>query len=358
MRLSEQRAQEAFFGHIADAKSAICTALGFSPSLNWVDDFLFFRLSHTTITDSDNEFHHYSLEDLFVIARRLGWPWKDSKTRPFNSSFRYLGFDWDIPSRIVSIPDGKKDRYLEKLSTWVHGRKFTRKETESILGTLVHCSLILPNGRSWLPALSCFTASFNHSTSPFIRRTPNTSVINDVSWRRHELSKDVCGSVLSQPLPPQDFGIWVDTSISWGIGIVFNGFRQSWRLKSGWNRNGRDIGWAEFVALELGILFAISHNFSNIHFLIHSDNQGVIHALKGGKSRNYEQNLVLQWITELSTTSNIHISPTYTPSAENLADKPSRGIALVHLPHSSFSLSIHSNLIPFISLSSFDIVKF
>jgi hypothetical protein len=219
--------------------------------------------------------------------------------------------------------------------------------------TLVHCSLILPNGRSCLPALSCFTASFNFSTSPFTRKTPNSSVLSDMSWWRQELSSDVCRSFLLQPPPPQDIGFWVDASTSWGIGIVFNGWWESWRLKAGWNKNGRDIGWAEFVALELGILFAISHNFTNIHILIHSDNQGVIHAIRGGKSRNFEQNLVLQRITELLATFNIYISTIYTPSAENLADKPSRGIALPHLPRSSSSsLPIHPDLLPFISLST------
>ena len=336
------------FGHIADTKSAICTALGFGPNLNWVDDFLFFRLPfHTT----NINFHHYSLENLYDLANRLGWPWKASKTRPFSSSFRYLGFYWDIPSRSVSIPDEKKDRYLSKLSTWIHGNKFTRKEAESILGTLVHCSLVLPSGRSHLPALSRFTASFNTCSSSFVRKLPNSSVFNDISWWRCELSSVVCGTSLSQPPPPQDFGFWVDASTSWGIGIVFNGVWESWRLKAGWNKNGRNIGWAEFIALKLGLMFATAHNFSNIHFLIHSDNQGVIQAIKGGKSRNHEQNLVLQWITEILSTFNIHITPTYTPSAENLADKPSRDIALSHLPRSSFSLSIHSQLLPFLSLS-------
>jgi hypothetical protein len=341
------------FGKVADAKSAICDALGYGPNLNWVDDFLFFRLlSHTASTVTVSEFHSYTLEDLYIVATQLGWPWKESKTRPFNSSFRYLGFDWDIPSKRVSIPDEKKNRYLIKLSSWVCGNKFTRKEAESVLGTLVHCSLVLPNGRSRLPAISHFAASFNYTSSSFIRKTPNPSVLNDISWWRAELSSTTCGSILSQPPPPQDVGFWVDASTSWGIGIVFNGCWESWQLKTGWNKNGRDIGWAEFVALELGILFAIAHKFSNIHFLIHSDNQGVIYAIKGGKSRNHEQNLVLRRITDLLSTFNIHISPVYTPSAENLADRPSRGIALPHLPRSiSSSLSIHPNLAPFISLA-------
>jgi hypothetical protein len=117
------------FGHVADAKSAICTVLGFGPNLNWVDDFVFFRLSlAASISCPRDDFRFYSLTDLYDIANRLGWPWKGSKTRPFNTSFRYLGFNWDIPSKTVSIPSEKKARYILKLSTWTQGKKFTQAD--------------------------------------------------------------------------------------------------------------------------------------------------------------------------------------------------------------------------------------
>ena len=163
------------FGQIVDTKSAICTALGFGPNLHRVDDFLFFQLSSpSSIVTPGDEFHFYSLEDLYTLAKCLGWPWKVSKTHLFNTSFQYLGFIWDILHKTVSIPSEKKARYLAKLSTWVLGNKFTHKEAESILGTLVHCSLVLPNGRSRLLAILHFAASFNllHPHLPRKHQTP------------------------------------------------------------------------------------------------------------------------------------------------------------------------------------------
>jgi hypothetical protein len=38
---------------------------------------------------------------------------------------------------------------------------------------------------------------------------------------------------------------------------------------------------AEIVTIELGLLFAVHKSFSDVHFLIKLDNQGVIHAIEG-----------------------------------------------------------------------------
>jgi hypothetical protein len=312
------------FGRVADAKSAILASKNLGPSKNWVDDFVFFRFPISFTSGSPS--FSYSLSDLYDLGSQLGWPWKESKTRPFSHEFKYLGFIWNLPSKTVSIPDAKKLRYLNKLQPWTQGQKFPRKAAESVLGTLVHCSLALPDGRSRLPSISRFAASFNHLDSPHAHRSPNPSVLSDIEWWRLQFSAPFCGSTLSKPPPASSASFWVDASTSWGIGIVFNDEWDFWQLCRDWDRNGRNIGWAEMVAIELGLLFAIHKGHSHTHFIIRSDNQGVIHAIRGGKSRSPEQNLVLQRITSLLSQHNLWISSLYVPSLDNLADRPSRGL--------------------------------
>ena len=290
----------------------------------------------------------YSLSDIYSVAKRLGWPWKESKTRPFALEFKYLGFIWSLPEKTVQIPESKKLRYLLKLEPWRDGQKFSKKDTESVLGTLVHCSLAVPDGRSRLPSIARFAASFNHFSSPFVRRSPNPSVIADIQWWRSQLSADFCGSTLSKPPPVSTIEFWVDASSSWGIGIVFDDCWDAWKLIPGWNTDGRNIGWAKFMAIELGLLFAVHKGFSNIHFLIKSDNQGVIHAIEGGKSRSPEQNMVLQQITHLLTQHRLWISSQYVPSLDNLADPPSRGLPTLHHLRSPLSFSLPNRLQPFL----------
>jgi hypothetical protein len=334
------------FGRVADAKSAILESKDIGPAKNWVDDFIFFRFP--TILYPNPTFS-YSLTEIYALAKRLGWPWKESKTKPFSLEFTYLGFLWSLSTKTVQIPEPKKLRYLVKLDPWREGQKFSRKDVESVVGTLVHCSLAVPHGRSHLPSLSRFAASFNFSSSPFVRKSPSPSVLADISWWRSQLAADFCGSTLAEPPPVSPLEFWVDASSSWGIGIIFAGEWDAWRFSTGWDTDGRNIGWAEIVAIEIGLLFAIHRGFSDIHFLIKSDNQGVIHAIKGGKSRSPTQNLVLQHITSLLSQHNLWISSLYVPSLDNLADPPSRGLPAANLPRAVSSITLPPYLLPFLS---------
>lgn len=339
------------FGRVADALMAMLRFHNIGPALNWVDDFLFFAFPRNSSSYSPYNWtpsFPYSLESIFAFTSPLGWPWKDSKTQPFAPIFKYLGFIWDLIEKTVQIPDDKKSRYLQKLNSWTPGVKFTLRESQSLLGTLVHCSLAMPDSRSRLPALSRFTASFDTTLSPFIQKTPNASVLSDITWWRERLSMNFAGSHLRRPPPPVPIEFWVDASTDWGIGIVFNGNWDSWKFNANWRSNGRNIGWAEFVAIEIGLIVAISNGFSNTHFTIRSDNQGVIHAIKGGKSRSPEQNSVLQRITLLLNSHNLWISSLYVQSSANLADLPSRGLPIPLLPRRNFNISLPSVLKPFI----------
>ena len=72
------------------------------------------------------------------------------------------------------------------------------------------------------------------------------------------------------------------------------------------------------VVIKLGLLFTIHQGFSDTHFVVKSDNQGVIHAIEGEKSRSPEQNAVLQQITSLLSRHKIWISSNYVLSIDNI----------------------------------------
>ena len=256
---------------------------------------------------------------------------------------------WNLSTKSVQIPEAKKLRYLAKLEPWSTTQKFSRKEVESVLGTLVHCSLAVPDGRSRLPSISRFAASFNFLSSPFVRRSPSHGVMTDIDWWRSRLSANFCGSILSKPPPSSPIEFWVDASSSWGVGIVFDSMWDAWKFLPGWDTDGRNIGWAEIIAIELGLLFAIHNGHSNIHFLIKSDNQGVIHAVEGGRSKSFQQNRVLQRITSLLAHNHLWISSLYVTSSDNLADRPSRGLPALGRSRASSTFILPPPLQPFLS---------
>jgi len=51
--------------------------------------------------------------------------------------------------------------------------------------------------------------------------------------------------------------MWVDASMNWGSEVVIGDQWASWRLIQEWNMAGRDIGWAETIALELAVLMLV-----------------------------------------------------------------------------------------------------
>lgn len=196
---------------------AIMQAHNVSPAKNWIDDFVFLdspispglpsSMQHSMVYT-----YPYDLTTIESIMQPLGWPWKHSKTKPFNSSFTYVGFLWNLDPKDIQIPDKKKAKYLGRLAPWVEGTKFSQVDAESILGTLVHCALAVPDGRSCLPSLSQFATSFKGMCSNFMRKSPPSSVLNDIAWWQLHLQEDFCGSTLSCPPPPSPIG-WFDGAL-------------------------------------------------------------------------------------------------------------------------------------------------
>ena len=50
-----------------------------------------------------------------------------------------------------------------------------------------------------------------------------------------------------------DPDMWVDASMSWGIGLVVNSCWAAWQPLDGWKEAGHDIGWAEMTTMELAL---------------------------------------------------------------------------------------------------------
>ncbi|QRV84674.1 hypothetical protein RhiJN_26739 [Ceratobasidium sp. AG-Ba] len=311
------------FGRCGDALIHICENKGFGPVLKWVDDFLFFR------SPVPGHFPHafaYSEQDIYELAAALGVPWKVAKTKPFSEWFQYLGFDWDIPARAVSIPPEKRQKFATKIKNWLSLKKVSLKSTQSILGSLIHCTLVVNEGRSRISGIARLTAAFSHHhRDRFITKTPTTRAIEDAKWWLNQLEHGECRTLIRPPPPRSQIECFMDASTSFGVGIVINNKYASWRLNKGWKAAGRDIGWAEIVAVELAVGAIIGMGVRDVTVTLHSDNQGVIGAIRAGRSRNDQQNLVLQRIHTEAMAHGLCIDMQYVATKANKADAPSRG---------------------------------
>lgn len=267
----------------------------------------------------------YTEQLIWDTAAELGWPWSPSKHFPFSTVFTYIGFVWDLNAKTVHIPDKKKTKFLAKLLVWDAGNSVTALECDSIIGTLNHCCNVVVGGRSHLPTLYRFRASFKNLQNSHSLHKITKSVASDISWWCTCLSAEWCGMAITCKPTPHVSKIFVDASTSWGIGFIMDGKWLAWPLILGWKTDDRDIGWAEMVAVELALCAVIKSGIQNTHLIFRSDNSGVVGAMKVAMSRNYQQNGILRCIIFLCQEHAIWITTDWVPSLNNLADGPSRG---------------------------------
>ena len=309
------------FGSIADMLIAIHKRAGFFPIIKWVDDFLVIRLPGNSWTE----------EDFMNLTAQAGVPWSPTKHRRFASNQRYIGFDWDLSSKSVSLPAEKLSAVQELLASWeMPGALFSEHCTASLHGKLIHISCIFPLIRPFLRSISKFATSFRSKRAKF---PAPSSVRADISWIRYLLHHLPTSVPLSIP-NPIDLNWWGDASTSFGIGVVLGNCWAIWKWALGFSVGPGcdfDIGWAEAVAVELGLRLALDKGWigpsSSVvgPTLVRSDNQGVVSVLLKGRSRSRNTNQVLKHVYALQAKSLIRIHAVYVPSRENIADALSRG---------------------------------
>jgi len=141
----------------------------------------------------------------------------------------------------------------------------------------------------------------------------------------------------------------VDASTDWGVGVIIGDQWAAWKLLPGWNTGGRNIGWAESIAMELAVLILIGRGFKDCIITVHGDNTGIIGAYDKGRSRNVPCNDSLRCIAASVIPNNITILPRYVPSAANRADPVSRGILGSSSLRAARPLVLPPELIPYLT---------
>ena len=112
----------------------------------------------------------YCMADIDSLSDELGIPWEQTKDVAFVSSIPYIGFLWDIEARMVSIPEGKKAKYLAAIAEWHSTKVHTLEEAQRLHGKLMHACYVVPAGRAYLTSLEAFLGIFHDR--PFMPRSP------------------------------------------------------------------------------------------------------------------------------------------------------------------------------------------
>ena len=315
-------------GMIANAAVDIWMAEGIRPILKYEDDLNIFRrpIDDGPFLDGEHRYA-YDREHALRIIHSLQIPWHPDKgTLHFSSIFTFIGMLWNIDLHRVSLPENKRMKFLHRTRAFLDAfsrRQCQLRDIESIHGSLCYISFVYVEGRSRLPSLSNFAVTFNGNE--FIHRYPPPSVISDLKWWSSQLEMTNFYRQLTPRGPSLDFGIFVDASTSWGIGIIFDGKWMAWKLSSTWKIPGRDICWLETLAVEFLCRILEMYDFKNCSIIIHSDNQGTIGSMHKGRSPNVHVNHSIRRIHAILIPRFITPVLTYVASENNLADPLSRG---------------------------------
>ena len=181
-------------------------------------------------------------------------------------------------------------------SRWLARRTHTLQQTESMHGRLMHAALVVRDGRARLVALGRILGIF--SAKPFAPHHPVHGVNDDLEWWAARLAQRVFCPIPG-PVVVADLPAFSDASSGVGIGIVLGDRWRAWRLLPGWDRDGRDIGWAEAVGFELLVRCVLDAPNHPPRFRVYGDNQGVVEGWRKGCSRNTAVNGVFRRILAL-----------------------------------------------------------
>nr|GAT53462.1 predicted protein [Mycena chlorophos] len=305
--------------------------------LKYEDDIpvvLYPRPSPSADLDPSRYSYAYDRDNVLLPISALNAPWHPDKTgAAFDSTFTFLGMTWDFPRRLVYLPDQKRRKYLARVESMTQGiersERFTLLDLQQLHGALCYLCFIIPDGSSRITSISNAMAPFKGNERK--RRWLSDAVRDTLRWWATALSEPFISRQLYPPLPLRDLGIYVDASTSWGIAVVIGTSWHAMRLTKGWKRDGIDICWLEAVAIEVLFLFLRQLDVRNTHILVRSDNKGAIGAHEKGRSPNLAINLCTR--RTHAVTSSLLLTPRfiYVPSADNLADAPSRGVSAPHI---------------------------
>ena len=152
------------------------------------------------------------------------------KTEGPTTRITVLGIEFDTLEMVLRLPDDKLERVGRTLSTWRGRRSGTRRDLESLAGTLQNaCSVVRP-GRFFMRRIYDLLAG-THAFKPFYMVRLNVECQADIEWWATFVTQ-WNGVSLLRPLrsAAPDVEVWSDASGSWGCGAMWQSmwFQVAW----------------------------------------------------------------------------------------------------------------------------------
>ena len=137
------RSAPKLFTALADCLLWIMQANGVRHVLHYLDDFLFIGEPHSTECAQ-------SLHTAIEVCAHLGVPVAPHKIEGPSTSLSFLGIMIDTESFQLKLPTEKLQRLKSDIAKWQGRRHCTKRELQSLLGSLNHAASVIGPGRTFM----------------------------------------------------------------------------------------------------------------------------------------------------------------------------------------------------------------
>ena len=299
------------FTAIADALEWCMAKEGVQAVYHYLDDFIVLGPPRSEVCTEN-------LQILHKVCNDLGVPLAPEKQEGPSTIITFLGITIDTNSQELRLPEEKLKRLLDTLTQWERRKSCTRKELESLIGSLQHACTVIQPGRTFMrnaiPLLKVAKCQHHH-----IRLS--TELRSDLAWWRL-FARHWNGTALVIPPNAKRFKFTSDASGSWGCGAWYN---DSWFC----------LPWVEsctslhITVKEMTpiIIAAIiwGHDWKGAQVTAFCDNTAVVAALNNRSSKEKHVMHMLRVLFFIEAHHQFKIAATHIAGSSNtLADHLSR----------------------------------
>ena len=201
------RSAPKFFTAVADALEWILRDEGVEHVDHYLDDYILFG-------PPGSDKCAQQLEVTLRVCERLGVPLAKEKLEGPTECLTFLGIELDTRAGILRLPEDKLGRIRVALDEWERKRACTKRELESLIGTLQHACRVVRPGRPFLRRMIDLSKKARRAHH-YVRL--NQEFRADLRWWRVFIERWNGVAVVPSCGPPQ-FVVTSDASGQWGCG--------------------------------------------------------------------------------------------------------------------------------------------
>ena len=266
------RSAPKIFSAVSDALAWILQSKGVRYQLHYLDDFLL-------LGPPDTAECTIAMQRTLTACKELGVPIAAHKTEGPSCQLTFLGIQIDTIRMELSLPPDKLARITAMVLEWRGKRVATKRQLQSLVGSLSHAASVVIPGRTFMRRL-IDTMSVPKCQHHHVRL--NRQFQSDIQWWSCFLPQWNGRTIL----PPQQaaHSFWSDASGTWGCGALNDDL--PW-FKVQWPESWHQIHIAakEMVPVVLAVaVWGPGWRSSTVQAF--SDNMAVVCALSSGLARD------------------------------------------------------------------------